>query len=124
MASINVTIVGTTTGPDGVSVPVTLVGDLTISGLSVGGGPIIPPDVAPPQPGAPAFPIVLPPGTPPFNPEAPGGYPPMIGGGPIVPPTPPVDTTKPPAFVPIWLPGAGWIMIPAFPLPTPSKAKR
>jgi hypothetical protein len=120
MAALSVTIQGTTTGPDGISVPVTIAGDLTITGLGVGGGPIIPPDVSPPDTdGAPQFPIVLPPGTPPFNPEAPGGYPPMIGGGPIVPDTPP-DTSKPPMFIPIWLPGTGWIVVPGFPVPTPS----
>jgi hypothetical protein len=118
MAALSVTIQGTTTGPDGISVPVTIAGDLTITGLGVGGGPIIPPDPGTP-PGQPQFPIVLPPGTPPFNPEAPEGYPPMIGGGPIVPDTPP-DPSKPPMFIPIWLPGTGWIVVPGFPVPTPS----
>jgi hypothetical protein len=122
MASIKVNINGTMTGPDGVAVPATMEGDLTIVGLGVGGGPIIPPDVAPPSGGSPEFPIVLPPGTPPFNPSAPGGYPPMIGGGPIVPDTPP-DTSKPPAFIPIWTPDTGWVVIPTFPVPTPSKKK-
>jgi hypothetical protein len=120
MAAIQVAIVGTTTGPDGVSIPVTITGDLTITGLGVGGGPIIPPGQ---PPGEPQFPIVLPPGTPPFEPSAPGGYPPMIGGGPIVPEVPP-DPSKPPLFIPIWLPGTGWIVIPGFPVPTPSSGKR
>jgi hypothetical protein len=122
MTAIQVTIVGTTTGPDGVSVPVTIKGDLSLTGLTVGGGPIIPDTPVQPPPEI-QFPIVLPPGTPPFNPEAPGGYPPMIGGGPITPDTPP-DPTKPPMFIPIWLPGTGWIVIPGFPVPTPSSRRR
>jgi hypothetical protein len=122
MAAIPVTIQGKSTGPDGVSVPVTIEGDLTLTGLTIGGGPIIP-DAKPPASGAPSFPIVLPPGTPPFNPSVPGGYPPMIGGGPIMPETPPPDATKPPMWIPVWLPGTGWIVIPGFPAPTPSKKK-
>jgi hypothetical protein len=121
MAAINVTIKGTMVGADGGSVPVTVVGDLTITGLSPGGGPIIPAPPSPPtaKPPTPSFPIVLPPGTPPFNPGAPGGYPPMIGGGPIAPP--PGDPAKPPMWIPVWLPDVGWIAVPAFPHPTPSK---
>jgi hypothetical protein len=120
MTAIAVTIVGSTTGPDGISVPVTIAGNLTVTGLGIGGGPIIPPDVPTVPPGGePQFPIVLPPGTPPFNPEAPEGYPPMIGGGPIVPDIPP-DPSKPPLFIPVWLPGTGWVVIPGFPVPTPS----
>ena len=40
--------------------PVTLVGQLSITGLTVGGGPVIPPDappIPPSQPGAPTFPM-------------------------------------------------------------------
>lgn len=126
MAAIPVVINNATiTNADGsTSQMQTIQGDLSLTGLSVGGGPIIPPDVeVPPDPGTgqppvPQFPIVLPPGTPPFDPSAPGGYPPMIGGGPVVPEDPP--SGKPPLFVPVWHPDIGWIVIPAFPVPTPS----
>jgi hypothetical protein len=99
---------------------VVLVGQLNITGLSVGGGPIEPPppDLPPPNPGAPTFPIWGPPGI--DLPPVPG-YPP-VAGHPLPPlPDPPPDAAKPPAFVPIWHPDFGWIMIPAFPLPTPSR---
>jgi hypothetical protein len=99
---------------------VVLVGQLNITGLKVGGGPIETPpaEVPPAQPGAPTFPIWGPPGIelPPIP-----GYPP-VAGHPLPPmPDPPPDATRPPAFVPIWHPDFGWIMLPAFPLPTPSK---
>jgi len=99
---------------------VVLVGQLNITGLKVGGGPIETPpaEVPPAQPGAPTFPIWGPPGMelPPIP-----GYPP-VAGHPLPPmPDPPPDATKPPAFVPIWHPDFGWIMLPAFPIPTPSK---
>src|SRR5262249_38289108 len=80
-----------------------------IYGLSVGGGPIVPPDAVPPDTGGggggqPIHPIWGPPG---FNPPGPG-MPPGIGGGPIIPPlpdnppelppgTPPNSVVKPPA---------------------------
>ena len=99
---------------------VVLVGQLNITGLKVGGGPIETPpaEVPPAQPGAPTFPIWGPPGMelPPIP-----GYPP-VAGHPLPPiPDPPPDATKPPLFVPIWHPDFGWIMLPAFPIPTPSK---
>ena len=99
---------------------VVLVGQLNITGLKVGGGPIETPpaEVPPAQPGAPTFPIWGPPGM--ELPPVPG-YPP-VAGHPLPPmPDPPPDATKPPAFVPIWHPDFGWIMLPAFPIPTPSK---
>lgn len=82
---------------------VVFIGDASISGLSIGGGPIQPPAGQPPQGGGqpphPAFPIWGPPG---INfPDKPG-YPPVVGGGPIIPPgssvTPPKpgDATPPP----------------------------
>ena len=100
---------------------VVLVGQLNITGLSVGGGPIepTPPDVPPTVPGAPTFPIWGPPGIelPPIP-----GYPP-VAGHPL--PEPPLHPDKPddPLFVPIWHPDLGWIMLPTFPLPTPSKRR-
>ena len=96
----------------------TITGDLSITGLSVGGGPM--PGGPGGPPGAPTFPIWGPPGIdlPPIP-----GYPP-VAGHPLPPvPTPPPDATKPPAFLPIWHPDYGWIVIPVFPVPTPSKKK-
>jgi len=99
---------------------VVLTGQLNITGLSVGGGPVQPPPpgVPPSVPGSPTFPIWGPPGIdlPPIP-----GYPP-VAGHPLPPiPDPPPDASKPPLFVPIWHPDFGWIMLPAFPIPTPSK---
>jgi hypothetical protein len=84
---------------------VTLVGDASIQGLGVGGGPIMPPDsggVGGP-PGVPTFPIWGPPGI--DLPPGPG-YPPVAGHPlpiPPMPPTPPdPGTPKPPP------PDGGW----------------
>ena len=71
---------------------VTLMGEATIVGLGVGGGPIFP-DQPPPnggQPGVPTHPIWGPPGI--SLPPGPG-YPP-VAGHPL--PIPPVDTIPPP----------------------------
>jgi hypothetical protein len=96
---------------------VVLMGKATIMGLSVGGGPIIPPDEVPPDSGnVPAHPIV-----------PPGGYP--TPGHPIViPPDPPPVEGQPPGkpTFPIWgppgielPPGSGYPPVAGHPLPTP-----
>src|SRR5215831_15624168 len=52
--------------------PVTIVGSAWVTGLGVGGGPIVPPDQPPPVDGNhPAHPIVLPPTDPVVPPEIP-----------------------------------------------------
>lgn len=114
MAAVPVTIVGTATGDDGVAQNVTVQGDLTITGLTVGGGPA--PGGKPPEV---SFPIWGPPGS--NFPDKPG-YPPEVGGGPIIPPDLPTEPPDPdaPLFVAVWHPDLGWILIPTFPLPTPS----
>lgn len=81
--------------------PVTLIGDLSLTGLSVGGGPIVPPPVDPNAPHPehpimlpgmpgwgdphPAHPIVIPPSLqppdPPQNPSEPKPPPPQGGWG-------------------------------------------
>jgi hypothetical protein len=98
----------------------TITGNLSLTGLSVGGGPIYPPEVSPPDPGkppgVPTFPIWGPPGM--ELPDVPG-YPPVAGH-----PLPPAGTPippKPPLWIPAWIPGIGWVVIPGFPHPTPSK---
>jgi hypothetical protein len=127
MGTVPVTIDGvflpkTKTATD-VPKPGVFVGQLSITGLGVGGGPVIPPDappVPPGQPGSPTFPIWGPPGI--DFPDVPG-YPP-VAGHPLPPiPDPPPDMEKPPLFVPIWHPDFGWIVLPAFPIPTPSKRR-
>jgi hypothetical protein len=104
---------------------VTLIGQASIFGLSVGGGPIVPPDAMPPDsgpPGQPIHPIWGPPG---FNPPGPG-MPPGIGGGPIYPP--PGGGGGPPGSptFPIWgppgielPPGSGYPPVAGHPLPPP-----
>ena len=86
---------------------VTLMGDAAISGLVIGGGPIMPPDTTPPDPGEPPYvdigfpigpehPIVIPPtppGTDPPHPAHPIVLPP-------IPPDPPIDTVPPPGGPP------------------------
>jgi hypothetical protein len=86
---------------------VVFIGDVSLTGLSVGGGPLpggpgVP--IVPPGPGGmPIHPIWGPPG---FNPPGPG-MPPGIWGGPIIPdppppfPNPPPEGSKPP-------PASGW----------------
>jgi hypothetical protein len=94
MSAIPVTIVGTLnsksdSGTAVVQTQVCLVGNLHLTGLAVGGGPIIPPDEIPP--GTPVFPIWGPPGI--TLPPLPG-YPP-VAGHPL--PEPPPPFPEPPA---------------------------
>lgn len=113
MAAVPVTLRGVVTqgmgpaGPYDVGQEITFVGLLNITGLGVGGGPVIPPAQPPVSgpPGVPIHPIWGPPG---FNPPGPG-MPPGIGGGPIIPPslTPPDPPTDPSVGKPP-PPGGGW----------------
>ena len=95
--------------------PVVLIGEAFLTGLEVGGGPIIP-DQPPTSPGSPAFPIWGPPG---FRPGA--GFPdkpgyPTIPDQPIEPPidvppdAPPESIVKPPPADGGWgwSPAYGW----------------
>jgi len=72
---------------------VVFIGDASLTGLSVGGGPMPggPGTTPPPSGGVPIHPIWGPPG---FNPPGPG-MPPGIGGGPIIPPDVPPGLTPP-----------------------------
>jgi hypothetical protein len=97
MAAVPVTITGMYTKDDGSSGNITIVGLASITGLGVGGGPIIPPtppNGQPPNfpnvPPHPAFPIA---GPGPFPPGE--GYPPVVGGGPIYPPNVPPSLQPP-----------------------------
>lgn len=112
--------------------PVYLVGEASIVGVSVGGGPIIPVDEVPPDTGGPGdgppphveFPIWGPPGI-----ELPpgSGYPPVAGHP--LPPIPP--GTEPPKPIIgweakiVWSPDNGWavVVVPKDDtlVPTPSK---
>lgn len=108
MSAIAVTIVGSiidACSPEGR--PCTIVGLASLTGLGVGGGPILPPSQPPsiwPSPGHPAHPIVLPPmGGGGAHPEHPIYWPPhpehpiVLPPSPIVPPEPP---QLPPTFTP------------------------
>src|SRR6516225_4816160 len=107
-------------------VPCYFYGNAWDPSLSIGGGPIIPPEQPPVggPPGQPIHPIWGPPG---FVPPGPG-MPPGIWGGPIIPPDqPPVGGGPPgvPTF-PIWgppgislPPGSGYPPVAGHPLPTP-----
>jgi len=99
MAEVPVTINGVLypKGRSGTDAPVpcTIIGSAWITGLGVGGGPIVPPDQPPVggPPGTPIFPIWGPPGI-----ELPpgSGYPP-VAGHPLPPiEAPPPDVTVPP----------------------------
>src|SRR5215471_14875582 len=99
MAGVQITIVGTITDGENTK-QCTIQGMASLSGLEIGGGPIIPPGQPPtiwPSPGVPTHPIVLPPVPPetPGIPSFPIYYPPEVGGGPIVPPEPPTEPGKP-----------------------------
>jgi len=108
MGAVPITIVGIETKDDGSSGQVTIVGMASLTGLSVGGGPIVPPDQ---PPGKPTFPIWGPPGI--ELPPSPG-YPPVAGHPlpPIPPPidvppgTPPGTVLKPPPESGGW----GWVV--------------
>jgi hypothetical protein len=93
MSAVPVTLIGSVTYDNGSVQNVTFNGVAAITGLSVGGGPIMPPDSGGGPPGSPAFPIWGPPGS--NFPDKPG-YPPVVGGGPIIPPVGPPDGGAPP----------------------------
>lgn len=106
---------------------VVFIGDASLTGVGVGGGPIVPPDQGggggqPPQPSHPIY-----------NPGGPpGSSPPGFWGGgmgPGVKPQPPDESTKPPEPVQppiewkaVWHPEQGWVVvgIPQGPHPAPS----
>jgi len=96
MSAVPTTLVGILAHEDGTAENVTFTGLASITGLTVGGGPIVPDK--PPQIWGPTDPRP----TPPIH-LGPGGepLPPVVGGGPILPdnkpPTePPPTGTKPP----------------------------
>lgn len=134
MAAVPLTIVGIETREDGTSGSVTIVGMASITGLGVGGGPIMPPGKPPgiwPGPGDPDYPgkppsqppsiwpnppegiaphpehpIVIP--VPPDSPNVPPpGSPPVIIGG-----TQPVHPMTPPSAIIVQYPGIGKVVVP------------
>jgi len=116
MAAVEVVISGLLYhGKSGAGTPVTIVGIAGLTGLSVGGGPVYPPEQPPVEqpPGTPVHPIWGPPG---FNPPG-AGMPPGIWGGPVlppitIPPDPPTTPSEPKPPPPNggwgWHPEYGW----------------
>ena len=118
---------------------VVLIGEASLTGLGVGGGPMPPGPGQPPgiwgPPGPwPTPPIQLPPGW------ASGNPPGIWGGGNVPMPSPPIanvpgapgytpppDPVEPPIeWKAVWHPTEGWVVvgIPNFPHPTPSEEKK
>ena len=100
MAAVEVTITGVLYDKTArTTQPVVLIGEASLTGVGVGGGPIIPPGGSTP-PGKPVFPIWGPPGI--ELPPSPG-YPPVASHPlpePPVPPIPPdVGSPVPPSSV-------------------------
>lgn len=124
MAAVPITISGVLCDKYGRTIqPVTIVGEATITGLGVGGGPIIPPSggsppVIWPGPGDPDYPIGLPPG---IWPNPPEGQAP-IPEHPIVIPPPGGNGGPPLQIKVVWTPQTGWqvVLIPTGPHPSPS----
>lgn len=114
MAEIPVTITGVICDLYGRTItgPVKIVGSMVRSGLSVGGGPIIPPDGSPGGPGGSPPGIWPGPGDPDFpgGGGPPGTWPPQRPphpAHPIVLPTPP--TEPPPVDPPTQPPSDNWV---------------
>lgn len=108
MAAIEITISGVIYDKfDRTGRPVTIIGDAVLTGLGIGGGPIIPPPGMPPiDTGArPEHPIYYPPGSLP-HPEHPIYLPPNIT--PPVPPDPGTPKPPPPEGGWGWHPEYGW----------------
>ena len=109
MAEVPVTINGVifpkARGGNDQPIPCTLVGSAWITGLGLGGGPVLP-DQPPGQGGQPIHPIWGPPG---FNPPG-AGMPPGIWGGPVLPPDAPPDVPAgtPPSSVVKEPTAGGW----------------
>lgn len=114
MAAVPIKIEGVLSTQDGTATSATLVGLASYPDLEVGGGPINPDDVPHPE-----HPIVIPPDVPPTDahPEHPIVLPPETT------PPPGGGEGKPPLWLAVWIPGYGWISVPAFPHPTPSKRR-
>jgi hypothetical protein len=131
MAAIPVTLVGTEYDPTSASgaagKPVTIVGEIHLTGLGVGGGPMPPLSIWP-GPGKPTHPIYYPPhiwggGNEPFP------TPPIVIPPPPTPPypDPPAEGTKPPPPEGGWgySPEHGWGYFPGTgPVPGPKAAKK
>lgn len=123
---------------------VVLIGEASLTGLGIGGGPIIPPPTTtPPSPGVPTHPIMLPgmPGWGDPHPSHPIYYPPGTWGGSgqpfptppiVIPPEPPTGMPpgQPPIMMPpaagvpvhgtmVWVEGRGYVFVPDSMKPEP-----
>lgn len=143
MAAVEVTITGLLYDKiNRTTQNVVLIGEATLTGVGVGGGPIIPPEQPGKPPGIwgggnvpmPTPPIANVPGAPGYRPPGTGIWPnPPEGQAPIpehpivLPPEgetpPPIDPSTPPiTWKPVWTPSDGWVVvgIPNVPHPSPS----
>lgn len=121
MAAVEVTISGVLYDKTArTTQPVVLIGEASLTGLGVGGGPIIPPGQPPSGGGGP-------PGI--WGPTDPRPTPP-IANVPGLPPTtdpPPIDPNTPPVqWKTLWTPTEGWVVVgivnPQGPHPAPGTA--
>lgn len=108
---------------------VVLIGEASLTGLSIGGGPIIPPppEIKPPRPPTdiwpnppegqapiPSHPIALPgdPWWPPTQPVDPPSLPPPGSPPVVLPGAAPVHPIQPPAAIIVDYPGVGKVLVP------------
>lgn len=123
--------------------PVTIIGEAIITGLGVGGGPVIPPEggggapdhiwgggnvpmPTPPIANVPGAPGYRPPGDHIWGPGDPRPQPPIanVPGVPGSPDEPPPEPIEPPIeWKAVWHPTEGWVVVgvPQFPHPTPGE---
>lgn len=87
--------------------PATIVGYAWVTGLEIGGGPVIPPEIAPPD-----MPGIWPPGSGIDMPTHPIVLPPIDPSPPEIPDPPSMVKPPPPNGGWAWSPVFGWIFVP------------
>lgn len=135
MAAVEVTISGVLFDKlNRTTQQVVLIGEASLTGVGVGGGPIIPPAQPPTSPGVPTHPIALPgdpwwgdslkpshpimlPGMPGWPSDPPPQIPPPGSPPVMIPGSQPVHPITPPPAIIVDYPGVGKVLVP---LPAPS----